>query len=265
MSTTALNKSGISMRVYQDADELALKAARYFARLADQYVIGSGHFTVAFSGGSTPKAMFTLLAAEPFLETIPWSSIYLFQVDERCVPVDHQDSNYRMMQETLLSKTPVKAENIFRIPAEKPDHDEAAEEYSNTLRMFFLTGPGATKTGTAPLAQLPRFDLIFLGMGADGHTASLFPGTAALNAGEKIAVTNYVEKLGAHRITLTAATINNARNVTFVAAGADKAATLKEVIEGPHRPDTFPSQLIRPGNGSLFWMVDQAAAAQLKK
>lgn len=265
MSTTALNQPGRAIRIYRDAEELALKAARHFARLADQYVLGCGRFTVALSGGSTPKAMFSLLAAEPFLDTVPWSSIYFFWGDERCVPPDHPDSNYRMTREALLSKVPVPAENIFRIPAENPDHEQAAEEYSNTLRMFFLTGPGAIKTGTAPLATLPRFDLVFLGMGADGHTASLFPGTTALHAGNQIAVASYVEKLSAHRITLTAATINNARNITFLAAGADKAATLKEVLEGPPQPEVYPSQLIRPGNGSLLWMVDEAAAGMLRK
>jgi len=220
MSTTKmLNKSDAQIRIYRDGEELALKAARRFARLADQYVVGAGRFTVALSGGSTPR--------------------------------------------TMLSKAPVPEENIFRVPAELEDHDKAAEEYSATLRNFFLTGPGASKTGTAPLATLPRFDLVLLGMGPDGHTASLFPGTTALSAGEQIAVANYVEKFDSYRITLTAATINNARNVTFVAGGGDKAETLKDVLEGPYQPDLYPSQMIRPRNGSLLWMVDEAAASQL--
>ncbi len=265
MSTKMLNKSDAQVRVYRDANELALKAARAFARLADQYVIGCGHFTVALSGGSTPRAMFSLLAAEPYAETVPWSSIYFFWGDERCVPPDHQDSNYRMARETLLSKVAIPEENVFRIPAEMEDHEAAAEEYSTTLRNFFLTGAGASRTGTAPLALLPRFDLVFLGMGPDGHTASLFPGTTALHAGEQIAVSNFVEKFDAYRITLTAATINNARNVTFVAGGGDKAETLKAVLEGPYQPDLYPSQMIRPRNGSLLWMVDEAAASQLSE
>lgn len=263
MSTKMLNKSDAHVRVYRDGEELALKAARRFARLADQYVVGSGRFTVALSGGSTPRAMFSLLAADPYLDTMPWSSIYFFWGDERCVPPDHKDSNYRMAFETMLSKAPVPEENIFRVPAELEDHDRAAEDYSATLRNFFLTGPGASKTGTAPLATLPRFDLVLLGMGPDGHTASLFPGTTALSVGEQIAVANYVEKFDSYRITLTAATINNARNVTFVAGGGDKADTLKDVLEGSYQPDLYPSQLIRPRNGSLLWMVDEAAASQL--
>ena len=263
MSTRMLQRSKAQIRVYRDPGELALKAARLFARLADQYVIGCGRFTVALSGGSTPKAMFSVLAAEPFLNTVPWSSIYFFWGDERCVPPDHPDSNYRMTHDALLSKVPVPSQNVFRIPAEMPDPKRAAEEYSALLVKFFLSGPEANRTGTAPLSSLPRFDLVFLGMGPDGHTASLFPHTTALQAGDQIAVANYVEKFKAHRITLTAATINNARNVTFLAAGEDKAETLRNVLEGGYQPDLYPSQLIRPSNGTLLWMVDEAAARLL--
>ena len=263
MSTRMLRISQAQVRVYRDSNELALKAARLFARLADQYVVGCGKFTVALSGGSTPKAMFSVLAAAPFVDTVPWSSIYFFWGDERCVAPDHPDSNYRMTSEALLSKVPVPPQNVFRIPAELPDPNQAAEEYTATLTRFFLAGPGANRTGTAPLSNIPRFDLMFLGMGPDGHTASLFPHTAALQAGEQIAVANYVEKFSAHRITLTAATINNARNVTFLAAGADKAEPLKSVLEGSYQPDVYPSQLIRPRNGTLLWLVDEAAARLL--
>jgi 6-phosphogluconolactonase len=263
MSTKILQTPNARVRIYRDADELALKAARLFARLADQYVVGCGRFTVALSGGSTPRAMLALLAADPFVETVPWPSIYFFWGDERCVPPEHQDSNYRMASEALLSKVPVPAENIFRIPAEMADPERAAEDYASSLTQFFRTGPGATKSGTAPLSNLPRFDLVFLGMGPDGHTASLFPHSSALQAGEQIVAANYVEKFKANRITLTAATVNNARNVTFLAAGGDKTETLKNVLEGTYQPDLYPSQLIRPRNGSLLWMVDEAAARLL--
>lgn len=263
MSTKMLQKPSGQVRIYRDPEELALKAARLFARLADQYVIGCGRFTVALSGGSTPRAMLSLLAADPFIDTVPWSSIYFFWGDERCVPPDHPDSNYRMASEALLSKAPVPPENIFRIPAETAGPERAAEAYAATLTRFFLAGPDATKSGTSPLSNLPRFDLVFLGMGPDGHTASLFPHTTALQAGEQIVVANYVEKFKAHRITMTAATINNARNVTFLAAGEDKAETLKNVLEGSYQPDLYPSQLIRPRNGTLLWMADEAAARLL--
>jgi 6-phosphogluconolactonase len=261
MSTRMLNKPGAQVRVYRDSDELALKAARHFARLADQYCIGCDRFTVALSGGSTPRKMFSILAEEPFLDTVPWSSIYFFWGDERCVPPDHPDSNYLMARETLLSKVPVPNENIFRVPAENPDPNRAAEEYAETLTQFFLAR--ASKSATAPLTSVPRFDLVLLGMGPDGHTASLFPHTSALQNEEDMVAANFVEKFNAYRITLTAKTINNARNVTFVVAGADKAEALKDVIEGSYQPEVYPSQLIRPRNGTLLWMVDEAAAALL--
>lgn len=261
MNSGTLTTPRASVRIYRDPEELALKAARRFARLADQYVVGCGRFTVALSGGSTPRAMFSLLAEHPFSDTVPWSSIYFFWGDERCVPPDHSDSNYRMANETLLSKVPVPERNIFRIPAEIPEPQRAAEEYTTALKEFFAAGRSGSKPGTAPLSSLPRFDLVFLGMGPDGHTASLFPHSAALQAGEQIAVANYVEKFKAYRITLTAATINNARNVTFLAAGEDKAEALKNVLEGPDDPDLYPSQMIHPSNGTLLWMVDEAAAS----
>jgi 6-phosphogluconolactonase len=252
-----------NVSVYRDAEELALKAARRFARLADQYVVGCGRFTVALSGGSTPRAMFSLLAEHPFADTVPWSSIYFFWGDERCVPPVHPDSNYRMANETLLSKVPIPAENIFRIPTEIAEPEQAAEQYARALSKFFLWESGTPESGTAPLSSLPRFDLVFLGIGPDGHTASLFPHSAALKSGQQIVVANYVEKFAAHRITLTAATINNARNVTFLVAGDDKAEVLKNVLEGAYQPDLYPSQMIQPGNGTLLWMVDEAAARLL--
>jgi 6-phosphogluconolactonase len=258
-----LNISDSQVRVYRDAEELALKAARLFARLADQYVVGSGRFSVALAGGSTPRAMFKLLAASPFIETVPWSSIYFFWGDERTVPPDHPDSNYGMARETLLAKAPIPESNIFRIPAEMEDHDEAAQLYSARVMQFFLTGQGTSRTHTAPLISMPRFDLVLLGMGPDGHTASLFPHTTALRVTDRVAAANWVEKFNTWRITLTAPAINNARNVTFVAGGADKTETLKNVLEGEYQPDLYPSQLIRPGNGTLLWMVDEAAAKLL--
>jgi 6-phosphogluconolactonase len=263
MTTRLINRDNVNVRVYQDADELALKAAQHFARLADQYVIGSGHFAVALSGGETPRAMFKLLAQEPFYSTVPWSMIYFFWTDERGVPPTHPDSNYRVAHELLLSKVPVKSENVFRFQAEEADLGRAAQSYEMTLRNFSIAGPGANRTGTAPLAAFPRLDLILLGMGVDGHTASLFPGTQALKVNDRIAVANDVPQRNEHRLTLTVPTINNARNVTFLVGGAGKAETLRQVLEGPSRPEELPSQLIKPGNGSLLWLTDEAAASRL--
>jgi 6-phosphogluconolactonase len=165
-----------------------------------------------------------------------------------------------MALETLLSKVPVPSENVFRIPAELDDHDRAAREYSETIRQFFTGGGGP---GTSPLSAWPRLDLVLLGMGSDGHTASLFPRTSALKVSDQIATANYVQKLNAHRITLTATTINNARNVAFLIAGEDKAEALKSVIEGTADPELYPSQLIQPRSGRLTWMVDEEAAGML--
>jgi 6-phosphogluconolactonase len=262
MPSRILEKAGAQVRVYKDQGELAVKAARRFARLADQYVVGCGRFTVALSGGSTPKAMFALLAQSPFVETIPWSSIYFFWGDERCVPPDHSDSNYRLTYETLLAKVPLPEENIFRMAGELPDPELAAQNYADSLRQFFFKA--AESRATSPLADVPRFDLVFLGMGADGHTASLFPGSAALHNDTEIVTANYVEKFNAYRLTLTARTINNARNVTFLVAGGDKAETLKQVLEGERQVERFPSQLIQPGKGTLLWLVDEAAASLLR-
>jgi 6-phosphogluconolactonase len=245
-----LRLSTHELLIFADAAELALEAARRFAELAEAFTNDAGRFTVALSGGSTPRAMFQVLADKAFADAPPWRSIYFFWGDERCVPPDHADSNYRMAYEALLSRVPIPRENIFRIPAEDEDHKRAAANYSENLRTFFA-------------AERPSLDLIFLGMGADGHTASLFPGTTALCSSDRIAVANYVDKLKSWRITLTADTINRARNIIFLVAGEDKAPALKEVIAGERNSEQYPSQLIEPSHGALLWMVDEAAAKLL--
>src|SRR5215475_900825 len=168
-----IRKSNYEILIYSGAAELASEAASRFAELAESFTKDAGRFTVALSGGSTPKAMFQILAQKPFAGALPWRSIYFFWGDERCVPPDHADSNFRMSDETLLSKVPVPRENIFRIPAEDEDHERAAADYSETLRKFFGE-------------ERPIFDLVFLGMGPDGHTASLFPGSTALHVNDRI-------------------------------------------------------------------------------
>lgn len=263
MATRLLNLPQVNVRAYVDAEELALKAAHYFARLADQYVVGDGLFTVALSGGATPRAMFKLLAQEPFYSTVPWSEIYFFWADERCVPPDHPESNYRAAYELLLSKVSVKPENIYRFNGEIADPAQAAEVYCLKLQKFFSSGLAAKRTITAPMAAFPRFDLVLLGMGADGHTASLFPHTAALAVQDKIAVANEVPQLGQRRLTLTAGSLNNARNVTFLVSGKEKNEALRQVLMGPSRPETLPSQMIKPASGTLLWLVDEAAVSGL--
>jgi 6-phosphogluconolactonase len=237
--------------VCADPAELAREAASRFAELTNHYVRNLGQITVALSGGSTPKAMFQILAEKPYADSLPWWSANFFWGDERCVPPDHADSNYRMAYEGLLSKVPVPRENVFRIPAEDEDPHHAASLYAETLRTFFSE-------------EWPHFDLVFLGMGPDGHTASLFPGSAALHIHDRAVAANYVEKFQSWRITLTAEAINRARNIIFLVAGEDKAPALQAVLAGPRDPNQYPSQLIQPYNGALLWIVDEAAARLLK-
>jgi 6-phosphogluconolactonase len=245
--------SAPEVRFVADAAALAREAASIFVRLANEAVEAKGSFAVALSGGSTPKALFGLLAGE-YLDRVPWRGTNFFWGDERHVPPDHPDSNYRMTREAMLSTAPVPPENVHRIEAENPDAAAAAAAYEKTLEQWFGTQPG----------EFPRFDLVLLGMGPDGHTASLFPHTTALHESTRSVVANWVPKFDAYRITLTAPVLNNAANVLFLVAGPDKAEALHEVLEGAPNPDEYPSQLVRPTSGSLLWLVDRAAAARMK-
>ena len=227
---------------YPDAESLARAAAAHFVEQAGAAIAGRGRFTVALSGGATPRAMHRLLASEAFAGRVDWARVHVFWGDERCVPPHHPDSNYRMARETLLDHVPIPAANIHRMRGEI-DPTEAAAAYEVELRAVF--GAGTT----------PRLDLILLGMGDDGHTASLFPGAAAVREGERWVVAHYVEKLGAWRLTLTPVVINASAQVTFVVAGAEKAGVLRAVLEGPHQPDVLPAQVVRPAEGRLRWMV----------
>ncbi|HEX4945906.1 MAG TPA: 6-phosphogluconolactonase [Blastocatellia bacterium] len=234
-----------------DAQALAQTAALTFQQSASEASAARGRFAVALSGGSTPKAMFALLAGEPYRSAIDWTRVYIFWGDERCVPPEHPDSNYRMTNEALLARVPIPPSHIFRMRGED-EPSQAAQQYAALLQQFFQP------------EDVPRFDLVFLGMGADGHTASLFPGTTALHAApDEIVVANYVEKLNAHRLTLTATAINQARNIVFLVGGADKAETLRAVLHGAYQPELYPSQLIQPAQGKLIWIVDETAAAGL--
>lgn len=244
--------SAREIRIFATPQDLFEAAADQFAGLATEAVREHGRFTVALSGGSTPRSLFSLLAAR-YQSEVPWKKTFFFWGDERHVPPDDPESNYRMARETLLSKIPAPPENVFRMHAEEADAARAAEQYEQDLRRFFALKPG----------EFPRFDLIHLGMGPDGHTASLFPGTAALNEKARLVVANWVPKFNTYRLTMTLPVLNNAANVTFLAAGADKAEVLYEVLEGSGAGDQFPSKLIAPAGGKLVWMLDKAAAAKL--
>jgi 6-phosphogluconolactonase len=242
------------VQIVSDAAALARAVADVFIATANHAVEKKGSFTVALSGGSTPKALYSLLTADRDLNSrVPWQKIDFFFGDERHVPPDHPDSNYRSAQEGMLSKVPVGPERVFRMKGEYKDTEKAATEYDQVLREFFRLSEG----------QLPRFDLIMLGMGPDGHTASLFPGTKALNESNRLVTSNWVGKFYTHRITMTAPVLNNAACVMFMAGGQDKAQPLKAVLEGPYEPAQLPSQLIRPAHGTLLWLVDQSAASLL--
>ena len=251
MSSASGNR--VHLEVLDGLNAVATRAADLFVRRA-QEARGTGRFTVALSGGSTPKAFHTLLAAPPYRDQVDWSQMQFYWGDDRTVAPDDPDSNFRMARETLLDKLPIREAQIHRIHTEL-DSTAAATLYEDELRQDFHLAPG----------QLPRLDLIYLGMGPDGHTASLFPHTAALHSTDRLVTTNYVPKLSTTRITLTAPVLNNAATVAFLVAGTDKADALAAVLEGPRDPDTYPSQRIAPTEGDLFWLVDRAAAAKLTR
>jgi 6-phosphogluconolactonase len=242
----------INYRVFSTPAAVARAAAELFTSAAVKAVASRGLARIAISGGSTPEAMFELLAAEPFVAQVPWNKLDLYWVDERCVPPDNAESNYRMTREALLSKVPLPAERVHRMEGEL-EPEVAAARYESTIRNTFkLEG-----------AETPTFDLILLGMGDDGHTASLFPHTEALNDLSHIAIANHVPQKDTWRVTLTWPVINQGREVVFLIEGAGKAQVLHDVFLGPYQPDTFPSQIIRPANGRLTLLLDAAAASKL--
>ena len=246
------------IHIVADARALSWAAAEEFVRQARDAVRSQGIFTVALSGGSTPKSLYALLArecAESFRAQVPWDKMHVFWGDERHVPPDHPDSNYHMAHEAMLAKVSLPAAHVHRIKTEHPDARQAADAYEQDLRTFFRLAP----------TQLPRFDVVLLGMGPDGHTASLFPGTGAVHEQTRLAVAPWVAQFHTYRVTLTPPVLNNAACVIFLVSGADKAATLRAVLEGDDQPDRFPSQAIRPTQGRLLWLVDRAAAGLLRR
>ena len=240
--------------VEPDAAALARRAAQYFVEMVEEAVGGRGRARIAISGGSTPKAAFQMLGdpREPWRGRMQWDRLELYWVDERCVPPGDEQSNYRMTREALLDRTPLRPEQIHRMEGEL-EPDEAAARYESELRNSFrLEG-----------AEVPRFDLVALGLGPDGHTASLFPHTEALHEMSRLVTANHVPQMDSWRITLTWPVINRANSVFFLISGADKAQILKEVLAGPRDVERLPSQLIRPASGILTLILDESAAAEL--
>lgn len=243
----------VDLEIRPDAQSLFRAGAEVFRRTASRCVRESGVFNVALAGGNTPRALYALLANDSERRhAMPWKKMHFFWGDERSVPPNHIDSNFCMAWDELLSKVPVPQSNIHRIRAELGR--EAALEYEQTLRHCMRVADGA----------LPQFDLVLLGLGADAHTASLFPETQALTEMSRWVVANTVSKLSTTRITLTAPVLNNAAVILFMVSGADKAQALRTVLHGKHQPNQFPAQLIRPHHGQLLWRVDASAASLIQ-
>jgi 6-phosphogluconolactonase len=242
------------VEIYEDVETLSRAAAERFVQIGNRAIHMLGRFVVVLAGGSTPKSLYSLLATEEFRPWIDWKKVHFFWSDERAVPPIHVDSNFRMVRDSLLGKIHAPMENVHRILAEKAVTAEVGRAYAEELRSFFHLRNG----------EWPRFDLILLGMGSDGHTASLFPDAPAVQEKELLVAVPWVDKLKSYRITLTPPVLNHAAQILFLVAGPDKAATLHEVLEGEYQPDKYPSQIIQPVNGTATWMLDRLAAAELR-
>lgn len=236
------------VRVFESSADLMEATAQEILKAAQQAVSERGRFTWALSGGSTPRGLYRLLASGPFRDRMPWEAIHFFWGDERHVPPDHPESNFRMAREAMLDAVPVLPGNVHRIRAEEPDAERAAAEYEEEIRSFF--------------SSETRFDLILLGLGKDGHTASLFPGSTAVHERERLVVAVWVEAQQAFRITLTPPVLNNAGRAVFLVSGEDKAQALHSVIEGERNPERYPAQVVE---GNRLWMVDRPAARLLAR
>lgn len=241
------------VKVFDLQEDLFFHSAEKIAALAQEAIQKNGRFSLALSGGQTPKGVYAVLASPDFKDKIDWKKVHVFWGDERPVVRTHPDSNFRMAKEALLDAAGIPQGNIHRIGSEE-DPMLAAQQYEDELRDFFDIAEG----------DFPSFDLILLGMGDDGHTASLFPESEALEIKDRLVVDNYVKKLNTHRITFTFPVINHARNVLFLVSGSSKSKMIKQVLENVNAGITLPSQMVNPVHGSLYWFLDKNAAADLK-
>lgn len=241
--------------VFPNKTALIRAEAERIVAAAAEAIAERGRFALALSGGSTPRPLYELLSSPPYISRIDWSRVHLFWGDERCVPPDHPDSNYRMTREALLDRANIPSQNVHRIRGEAEPHDAAAD-YERELRVFFGDRDPPERT----------FDVVLLGMGPDGHTASIFPGTPATTETRRWAMAVHVERpRPMWRVTLTTLVLNAAADVTFLVAGADKAARLDEVLHGESDRPVVPAQLVKPTHGALHWMLDDAAGARLRR
>lgn len=240
------------VQVFENKNQLSQAAAELFVKVAQEAVKQRGRFTVALTGGSSPVQLYEMLTEPPYAEEVPWAQTYVFWGDERWVPLTDERSNARMARETLLSKVPVPLGQIYPMWAENAPPEDFALHYEELLHRHFYE-------------ENPRFDLILLGMGDDGHTASLFPHTGVVHERSRWVRAYYLESQSMYRITLTAPLLNQARNICFLIFGESKAHALHEVLEGKPNPEEYPAQLIQPEKGELRWYVDQDAAALLER
>jgi len=241
------------IQIFPGLEELSHAAAARFTALARERAQQGKVFSAALSGGTTPRTFLEILATPEFSQRIPWESVHLFQVDERCVPPNHLQSNYRMIHGSLLLPVPGAAANFHRMQAEQEDRDAASAEYAAEIEKILLPAEGSA----------PRFDLIFLGLGGDGHTASLFPGSTAIAESGRWVCPNYVEKLQMHRLTLTYPVLNAAGEIVFLVSGSGKAEIVRRVLDGPRNPGSYPAQGVQPAEGSVTWYLDGPASRLL--
>lgn len=238
--------------VFSDVDTLSQEAAEYIVRIANEAINNFGRFTIALSGGTTPKKLYTLLGSEPYSSQIDWGRVDIFWSDERCVPPDDAESNFRMAQEVLLSKISIPAQQIHRMPADQQDRDAASLAYTREMqRTFGVDG-------------VPAFDLIQLGMGPEGHTASLFPHQPSLHEQQRLVMPVSVPKPPPARLTFTPRILNEARHILFLVTGKEKADAVHAVLESEYQPDEYPAQIVQPGRGEVTWMLDTGAASKLQ-
>ena len=238
--------------IYADIDTLSQQAAQYITRIASESIVTRGRFTIALSGGTTPRKLYSLLGNEPYRSQIDWHLVHVFWGDERCAPPDSPDSNFSMAQETLLRKIPIPANQVHRMPADLPDRNAASQAYTVEMQHTFGTH------------GIPDFDLIQLGMGPEGHTASLFPHQPSLHENQRLVMPVSVPKPPPDRLTFTPPLLNAARNVLFLVTGSDKVDALQAVIEGVYQPDEYPAQIVRPPNGEVVWMLDKDVARKIR-
>jgi 6-phosphogluconolactonase len=243
----------MDITIFPDGEQLSHASVRYIVQMANEAFAAHGRFTIALSGGSTPKGAYSLLAFEPYRNQIDWTKAEIFWSDERCVPPDDAESNYHLAHEVMLSKLPIPADHIHRMPADQRDLIAASSAYEQEMQRVFGT------TG------VPSFDLIQLGLGPEAHTASLFPYQASLRETERLVMPVTVPKPPPTRLTFTPPILNAAKHILFLVTGTEKADAVRAVLEGDYQPEEYPAQIVRPTQGEVNWMLDTAAASKLEQ